>query len=77
MLDSTSLLVYLARAVAGRDPSLPRRSNDCCVTVELLPLDRSEFPVKLDKTDNKDGLTLRRDSLRLDTPPVRCRTGRR
>ena len=45
--------------------------------VELLPLDLSEVPVRLVNTDSKDGFTLRTASVRLETPPVRYRTGRR
>lgn len=37
----------------------------------------SELPVKLVRTDNKEGLTLNVGSCRRETPPTRCLTGRR
>jgi len=58
--------------------SLLRRSYDRCVTVELLPLDRSVLAVKPESTDRRDGFVfLELPSLRRCTPPVRCFAGRR
>jgi hypothetical protein len=39
--------------------------------VELLPLDLSEVPVRLDNTDNNDGLNFNSGSGRLETDVVR------
>jgi hypothetical protein len=37
-------------------------SYDCCVTVFVLLVDRSDTPVRVDKTDSKEGLTLKAGS---------------
>jgi hypothetical protein len=42
--------------VERSDLSLLRRSYDCCVTVELLLLERSDVPVIEESTESKEGL---------------------
>lgn len=53
------------------------RSYDCCVMVELLPLDLSDIPVEPDTTDSSEGLILKPFSARLCAAPVLCSEGLR